>query len=57
MARFDVEEQIKLEEELDSLQRDLRLEERRVKVYEFSRGVFIPSEERCFFSSKRGFRK
>lgn len=36
MARFDVEEQIKLEEELDSLQRDLRLEERRVKVYELA---------------------
>lgn len=51
MARFDVEEQIKLEEELDSLQRDLRLEERRVKVYELAAEFLSRAKSDAFLAA------
>jgi len=51
MARFDVEEQIKLEEELDSLQEDLRLEERRVKVYELAAEFLSRAKSDAFLAA------
>ena len=36
-ARFNIEDQIKLEEERDSLREELKHEERRVKIYELAR--------------------
>jgi len=51
MARFDVEEQIKLEEELDSLQGDLRLEERRVKVYELAAEFLSRAKSDAFLAA------
>ena len=53
MARFDVEEQIKLEEELDSLQRDLRLEERRVKVYELAAEFLSRAKSDAFLAANK----
>ena len=57
MARFDVEEQIKLEEELDSLQRDLRLEERRVKVYELAKESMSRAKDDAFSSANEVLKK
>ena len=51
MARFDVEEQIKLEEELDSLRGDLRLEERRVKVYELAAEFLSRAKSDAFLAA------
>jgi len=57
MARFDVEEQIKLEEELDSLQRDLRLEERRVKVYELAAEFLSRAKSDAFLAANEVLEK
>ncbi|MBA7504629.1 hypothetical protein ES706_03276 [subsurface metagenome] len=51
LARFDVEEQIKLEEELDSLQEDLRQEERRVKVYELAAEFLSRAKSDAFLAA------
>lgn len=57
LARFDVEAQIKLEEELDSLQRDLRLEERRVKVYELAKESMSRAKDDAFSSANEVLKK
>ena len=57
MARFDVEEQIKLEEELDSLQQDLRLEEHRVKVYELAKESMSRAKDDAFSSANEVLKK
>ncbi len=51
LARFDVEAQIKLEEELDSLRGDLRQEERRVKVYELAAEFLSRAKSDAFLAA------
>jgi uncharacterized protein YhaN len=50
-ARFDAEDKIKLEEQLESLQESLRRDEYRVKIYELTREYISKAREHIFFSA------
>ena len=48
VARFDAEARIKVEEELENLQRDLRREEYKVKIYELTREFMSRARQEAF---------
>jgi len=56
-ARVDVEEQIELEEKLESLQENLTQEERRVKVYELAKESMSQAKDDAFSSANEVLEK
>ena len=56
-ARVDVEQQIELEEELESLQENLRQEGRRVKVYELAKESMSRAKDDAFSSANEVLEK
>jgi len=56
-ARVDVEQQIELEEQLESLQENLRQEERRVKVYELAKESMSRAKDDAFSSANEVLEK
>lgn len=56
-ARVGVEEQIELEEKLESLQENLRQEERRVKVYELAKESMSRAKDDAFSSANEVLKK
>jgi len=56
-ARVDVEEQIELEEKLESFQENLRQEERRVKVYELAKESMSQAKDDAFSSANEVLEK
>jgi DNA repair exonuclease SbcCD ATPase subunit len=57
LAKFDAEYQIKLEEELESLQEALKQEEKRVKVYELAREFISRARTEIFLSANEALEK
>jgi DNA repair exonuclease SbcCD ATPase subunit len=57
MAKFDAENQIKLEEELESLQEALKHEERKVKVYELAREFISQARTEILSSAEEALEK
>lgn len=56
-ARVDVEQQIELEEELESLRENLKQEERRVKVYELAKESLSQAKDDAFSSANEVLEK
>jgi DNA repair exonuclease SbcCD ATPase subunit len=57
VAKFDAEDQIKLEEELESLREALKQEEKKVKVYELAREFISRARTEIFLSANEALEK
>jgi len=57
LAKFDAEGQIKLEEELESLQEALQREEKKLKVYELAREFISRARTEIFLSANEALEK
>jgi len=57
MAKFDAEDQVKLEEELESLREALKQEEKKLKVYELAREFISRARTEIFLSANEALEK
>jgi uncharacterized protein YhaN len=57
LAKFDAEDQIKLEEEQESLREALKQEEKKVKVYELAREFISKARTEIFLSANEALEK
>ncbi len=57
VAKFDAEDQVKLEEELESLREALKQEEKKIKVYELAREFISRARTEIFLSANEALEK